>query len=98
MNEVELMFEDKAIKRGLMAIYTKQDALQFVLECQKQSVGILGIDAFRLFPDKNAIQPSMEDSIDFSGSSFKGNDIYSDALALISTRKPDMYFEIVCAS
>lgn len=98
MNEVELMFEHKAIKRGLSAIYTKEDALQFVRECQKRNFVILGIDAFSLFPDKNAIQPSMEDSIDFSASSYKGNDVYNDASELINSREPDMYFEIVCAS
>jgi hypothetical protein len=98
MNAVEKLFESKAIKRGLMLIYTKEDALQFVQECQKQNVGILGIDAFFLFPDTNAIQPSHADSIDFSSGSYSGTDIYNDALTLINTREPSMYFEIICAS
>jgi hypothetical protein len=97
MNKVEKMFIDKALKRSVdrgITFYSKNVALEFVRECKKEGIVILGIDAF--FLTETTTQPSMEDSIDFSASSYKGNDIYQDSIVLLETRKDNMHFEIVC--
>jgi hypothetical protein len=92
MNNVELIFKDKAIIRGGLMLFTKNDALQFLKECQKQNLKILGIDSFILLGEK--IQPSMENSIDFS-KTYK-TDNFETAEEFIRTRSDDFYFEITC--
>jgi len=93
MNEVELMLKDRTIQRGGVTLFKKIDALGFIETCATKNLKVLGIDAFLLLGE--AIQPSMENSIDFTTSSFKGNPIQSARDHL--TRSDDnLYFEIVC--
>ena len=45
------------------SLFSKENAIAFVDECEIYKVNILGIDAFYLY-DNNQIQPSLEDSIE----------------------------------
>jgi hypothetical protein len=90
MNNAELLFKDKAIIKGGLMLFTKADAVQFLKECQKQNIKILGIDSFKIIGEQ--IQPSMDNSIDFSTTGEAGN--FSKAEEFIITRSDEFYFEI----
>ncbi len=95
MNKIELIFKDRiAIDRGTYFLFTKNDSIDFINECRIKSVTILGIDGFYKI-DKNTIQPSLENSIDFSNLSQSINK-YNAALEFITTREDKLYFEIIC--
>ncbi len=57
-------FSKRSIKRHGIELYNREDAINLVYLCQQENIKVLGIDAFILFGD--AIQPSMENSIDLS--------------------------------
>ncbi|MBB1287394.1 hypothetical protein HRH25_23665 [Flavisolibacter sp. BT320] len=97
MNEIEKQFKERAIIRGETLLFSKDNALSFVEACKKNGIGILGIDSFFLFDD--SIQPSMENSIDFSSLNYviKSQDIYSEAKNFLSERNETMFFEIICS-
>jgi hypothetical protein len=90
MNSVELLFKNKAIVRGGLLLFSKNDAVQFVWECQKENIKILGIDSFKIIADK--IQPSLENSCDFSKTNETKN--YDKAVDFITKRSDEFYFEI----
>lgn len=94
MNKVEKMFLSKAINRGGIYLYSKGNALQFVEECKRQDMAVLGIDSFYL--TDSTIQPSLDNSIDFSTRSFEKR-IFDEAIQFLKQRGDDLYFEIVCA-
>lgn len=111
MNKIELLFKNRGIPQpGGWFIYTKQDAIEFIEECKKQAVLVLGIDGFfrgkdishqsipNLSVTPDSIQPSMEHSVDFSSSDYvsKAGDIYVDAEMFLKNMPDRMYFEIVC--
>jgi len=93
MNKVELLFLNMGIKREGIIMYSKDDALQFIDECKKQHVVILGIDGFYL--THTTVQPSMENSVDFSNEPFD-EALYQDAIRFLEKRDPNLHFEIVC--
>lgn len=98
MNKVELKFKDKiAIDRGKYFLFIKKDALDFVQECKKEGISILGIDSFYKI-NEETIQPSMENSVDFSSAYYvqKTGDIYSDAIIFLQDKGENLFFEIVC--
>lgn len=90
MNDVELLFKDRALIKGGLMLFSKNDAVQFIRECHKQKIKILGIDSFRLIGDK--IQPSLENSIDFSVTNETTN--YEKAENFIDATSDEFYFEI----
>lgn len=94
MNKVERLFLSKSINRGGIYLYSKEDALRFVEECRKQDMPVLGIDSFYITDD--TIQPSMDNSIDFSIRSFEKG-IFDEAIQFLRQRGDDLHFEIVCA-
>ncbi len=94
MNKVEKLFIDKSVHRYGIYLYSKTVALEFIRECIKQNIPILGIDGF--FISENKTQPSMEDSINFSSQVFTV-DIYEKAILFINSRSNNLYFEIVCS-
>ena len=55
---------------------------------------MLGIDSFYL--TDNAIQPSIDNSVDFSMRSFE-NQFYDETIQFLKQRGDDLYFEIVCS-
>lgn len=93
MNEVESLFLDKAIERAGLFLYRKNDALNFIEECKRRKIVILGFDGFKIAPDYT--QPSMSDSIDISLKPFNENS-YEVLLDFIKERNDDLFFEIVC--
>src|ERR1700722_11436652 len=94
MNKVEKAFLCKAINRAGIYLYSKRNALDFLEECKKQDVPVLGIDSFYL--TESTIQPSMDNSVDFSTRSFEKK-ILDEAIQFLKQRGDDLYFEIVCA-
>ncbi len=98
MNKVELKFKNKiAIDRGKYFLFFKKDALDFVQECKNENIVILGIDSFYKI-DEETIQPTMENSVDFSSAYYvhKTGDIYSEAIEFLQTKDEELFFEIVC--
>lgn len=98
MNKVELKFKNKiAIDRGKYFLFLKKDALDFVQECRNEKIRILGIDGFYKI-DEETIQPSMENSVDFSSDYYvmKTSNIYSEAIGFLQTKDENLFFEIVC--
>lgn len=91
MNKVEKLFAAKAIIRGGILLFSKNDALCFVKECKKNGIVILGIDGF--FLTRTATRPSLEDSVDYS-SLLKID--YEKIMEFIRKSKNELYFEIVC--
>lgn len=95
MNEVEILFSERAIVRGGELLYSKQDTLEFIEQCEKFKIGILGIDGF--FLTETTIQPSMEHSVDYSSStSDKDYYNYDRALKFVAEKDEHLFFEIVC--
>ncbi|NLR82479.1 hypothetical protein [Chitinophaga eiseniae] len=92
MNKVAKIFAERALERGGLYLYSRNDAMECILACQAEKIHLLGIDGFRLTAD--TIQPSMNDSVDFSSSFFEG-DIYEYALASLEKRPEELFFEIV---
>jgi hypothetical protein len=99
MNKVEQKFKDRAaINRKSYFLFAKNDAIDFVNECRKEKIYILGIDGFYRIDD-TTIQPSLDNSIDFSSllQSAKVIDIYSIAIDFLRNRNGELFFEIVCS-
>jgi hypothetical protein len=94
MNKAALLFKDKALIRSGIYLFPKNYALQFVLECKKQHIVILGIDGF--FIDARTTQPSLDHSIDFSITPFNET-VYDEAIKFLEAREEDLFFEIVCS-
>lgn len=93
MNKVEVLFSDRAINRGGIFLFSKKDALDFIEQCKYREIVVLGIDGF--FISESLTQPSLENSIDYSGTLFN-SDIYEKALEFINNRDANLYFEIIC--
>jgi hypothetical protein len=95
LNQVEILFSERAIIRGGILIFTKQDTLEFIEQCRKSGIGILGIDAF--FITETSTQPSMEHSVDYS-SDRADQDCYNydRALKFVAEKDDHIFFEIVC--
>ena len=98
MNKVELLFKQKGIQRVGTYIYPKQVAIDFINECRKFNIGILGIDALKI--QGKFTQPSMNNSIDFTASPYRENipeNVWDAAVAFLKERDDIYYFEIVCS-
>ena len=93
MNKIEQLFMVKALERGGLFLYSKENALEFVKECEKEKIQLLGIDGF--FITDKSTQPSMDYSIDFSSSLFEGT-VYNKAIDFLEASPNNLFFEIVC--
>ncbi len=93
MNKIENLFKDRGVQRGGIHLYSKYDALNFVEECYKQSVYILGIDGFYITED--ITEPSIENSIDFTILPLKREDIFEMAKKFLDKREDSLFFEII---
>jgi hypothetical protein len=94
MNKVELLFKDRSIIRNGIMLFTKSNAIDFINECRSNKILILGIDSFLLGGDW--IQPSLENSIDYSNGKNIFN-LYDNAISFIQGRDNSFYFEITCS-
>lgn len=93
MNQVELSFKDKALVKGGVMLFSKENAIQFIRACEKENLKILGVDSFLMFGEK--IQPSLENSIDFSTEGI-GATVFDQAAAFVKSKDDKFLFEIVC--
>jgi hypothetical protein len=93
MNKVEKIFIAKALERGGLFLYSRENAIAFVKACNKEQIRLLGIDGFSL--TGNSIQPDLQHSIDFSSLFFEG-DVCKKAIDFLETRSDDLFFEVVC--
>lgn len=98
MNIVEKIFENKAKKRRNLLLFSKLNAIEFIEECKKYNIEILGIDGFELYDIY--IQPFLEHSIDFTTvqnlEDINNGDRYHKAIEFLKSRNDDLFFEIVC--
>lgn len=93
MNKVEEIFIEKAVERGGLFLYSRENAIAFVKACKNEKIHLLGMDGF--FLTNNRIQPSLEDSLDFSSLFFQ-EDVYEKAIDFLEIRSDDLFFEIIC--
>lgn len=93
MNEVELLFLNKSMEKAGIFLYNKSDSLQFIEECRRRKVTVLGIDGFKISEDGN--HPLIEDSIDISLYPFDEGS-YEMLLDFLTKRDDHIFFEIVC--
>jgi hypothetical protein len=93
MIKIENLFRDKVVNRGGINLYSKQDAIRFVEECQNHSINILGIDGFFLTPDTT--EPSIENSIDFTDLSFKKESNFEVVKEFLEMKDDNLFFEII---
>jgi hypothetical protein len=95
-DQIESGFTSRGVLRGGVLLLHPNDALDMVQNCRKESVSILGIDAFRI--SANSTQPVMEDSIDFSREPRPAPSInvWDEAeLFLHNRQNKELFFEIV---
>ncbi len=64
MELIQSEFEDLAIKRNNLLLFTAENAIKVIKKCEELGIFIYGIDAFRLLG--KYIQPLQEHSIDYS--------------------------------
>jgi hypothetical protein len=83
--------QDKAIIRGGLILFAKQDAIQYVLHCDSIKRRILGIDGL-LITDKTT-QPDLEHSVDFS--KLASEDAYLQALDFLKRQEDKFFFEVL---
>ena len=80
---------------GGLILLSKANAIEFVDACELASIPILGIDGFYIVG--NFIQPSLENSIDFTSSLIKPiANIYQFSKQFIANKAEDVFFEVVC--
>ena len=96
MNNVELLFKDKAIQRAGSYVYKKEVAIDFIKECKKLGIEIFGIDAFII--GQNFTEPSMANSVDYTASPYlqsKPENSWDMAISFLEKRDDIYCFEIV---
>ena|ERR1700733_10211874 len=98
MNKIDLEFRKRkeihVQPSGLWYVMPLDLAIEYVQTCKKEQIEILGIEGFYLhYP---GIQPSMENSVDFSSHNYKiKSDIYTDAIEFLNARPNSMFFEVI---
>lgn len=95
MKPIEKEFVSKSVRRGTIIVLRPADALRMVLRCRELGIRILGVDGF--FVTAAGIQPSMDESIDFCGSTAEYS--WTTAEAFITERSnSNLSFEVVADS
>ncbi|MFI5137272.1 MAG: hypothetical protein ACHQIM_05545 [Sphingobacteriales bacterium] len=98
MNKVELSFKEKGIPRVGTYVYPKQVAIDFIDECKKFNIGILGIDALIIHGEFT--EPSLENSVDFTATPYREKppiNTWGTAVTFLKERDDLYYFEIICS-
>jgi hypothetical protein len=99
LNKIEEQFSNRFLRHGGVLLLSKSDAMEMVLTCITQGVRVLGIDGFWLRGDM--IQPSLENSVDFSSRELQASYLdpaFRDPIEFLKTRDDHMMFEVVCDS
>jgi hypothetical protein len=98
-NDIEARFRPKGtICRGILLLPAVV-ALEFIDECKKENISLLGFDGFRII-DGEQIQPYLEHSLDLSSITFQHlskNSKLNLAQQFIAQRQTveDLVFEMV---
>ncbi|REG76896.1 hypothetical protein [Algoriphagus antarcticus] len=93
MNRIEKLFKDRVVQRGGINLYSKVDALNFIKECEKDQVYILGVDGFYITEDKT--EPSLDNSIDFSLLSVNRDRVFLMLKEFFNNKEESLFFEII---
>jgi hypothetical protein len=92
MNLIENFLLNSAILRNGIYLLSQEDTIDFINLCRKEDIGILGIDCFLLGVDW--IQPIMDNSVDYSNTQVKKDDIYFNAIKFVKEMDNKYYFEV----
>jgi hypothetical protein len=92
-SKIDSFIKDNAFQKGGVSLLSKNNSILLIRICAEENVKILGIDGFLLIQDK--IQPSLENSIDFTASYAKKDNIYEQALNFVNPIDDKYYFEVV---
>ena len=92
MKEENIIKENADYRAGI-CLFKKSDALLFLRNNAGKNVNILGIDGFIL--NNIAIQPSLENSVDFSTKNISMKDSFVCAEEFLKDKDENMYFQIV---
>lgn len=93
LSEIEKKFKEKFTICNGIILLKREDAIDFIDACEDNKVNILGIDGF--FLQGKSIQPSLENSVDFTSITQSSNDVYDKARKFIMKSLPSLYFEVV---
>lgn len=95
MNKIEEKFKILSLNESLIVL-KKDDAKNFIEECEKENICILGIDAYYI--NGKYIQPVLEKSIDFTSyqNRKQTNNNYALVRKHIDEQNEDLSFEITC--
>ena len=78
---------------GLWFVMPLDSAIEYVNECKKQEIEILGIDGF--YMHNPGIQPSMENSVDFTSYKYKfKSDMYTDDIEFLNARPNSCFLRL----
>ena len=90
-----LTYAEKAVKSGGIYWFSPEDAVTLLANAQAAGAALLGFDAATVRPG-DYVQPSWEDSWDYSGGYPAVPDPYAHAIQFIRDRKAKgLHFEIV---
>lgn len=98
LNRIEEQFFNRFLNRDGILLISKINAISMVRMCLQENIQILGIDEFWIA--NNAIQPSLENSVDFSSKELQASyidPVFRDPREFLKTRDDKRMFEIVCA-
>jgi hypothetical protein len=104
MNKIEKKFLPRAVlNTNSLVLYSLDDTIEIIHECDKEGVRLLGIDAFFIWEkdlldvNRSRVQPSLEDSIDFTLKENKDiQNVYQHAIDFLTQKdRSSMFFEIV---
>ena len=86
MDIIKEKFSDRAIRYGNMCLYFVKDAINIIMFCSENKIGLRGLDAFIL--SGAGIQPNMENSLWFKPVT---DENYQKAIEFLSIRKNERF-------
>jgi len=92
-----LQFASRFLRHGGVLLLSQADAIDMVHACIAENIRVLGIDGFWIRGDM--IQPSLENSVDFSSPELQASYLdpaFRDPIQFLKTRDNRMMFEVVC--
>ena len=87
--ELQYLADGKALKKSNITLFNRTNAISFIEACLDNEIKILGIDGF--FVHEQYMQPSMNDSFDFTASyAPKDIDRYTFLFDFLNTNREGM--------
>jgi hypothetical protein len=97
LNKIEEKFATRFRRYGGVLLLTRSDAIDMVQLCIDEGGCVLGIDGFWIRGDM--IQPSLENSVDFSSKDLQESYLdpaFRDPIRFLESRSEEMMFEVIC--